>query len=232
MYRGRGARPAIRAGRMRGIRRSGGHRVHSRYGHYYTYYYPTSPVVLIIDFALLVVLAIVAFRKSSQLIYEDPISSIKQSYINAQIVIVILSAISILGVKHFVKEKDLTKALLVILLINVLAIMVMVVVKGNLDNTYSTEKFSELFEETGLPNVKTYKKVTGEVRIDVRNQYINEQFYSYRWFNLKVLLCFCVNIIILSFNSYMIYKSTNKDKQNSRLAKDDAIIYEKINCRY
>ena len=243
MFRGRGASPSIggttRGGSSGGTNNSSTVSHHHPYIHYWHhmpyYYYDKNFLIMEMAVVLLVIIVcITTFIAAYEPSFLDPIGVVKKIYINSQLIVILISAI-LVGIFSFLArtKKGLIKALTIILIGSVIAIIIFLGIKLVFDNTYTATKFSELYE---ISDVKKEENATkkynisgglGDIRLkSVEERYIKENLTAYEIFSLRTVFCTGLYGMVIVFNIFMIIRLLKRHEKRDRLDKDDEVLYD------
>ena len=239
MFRNRGNLPNINinAGENKGIR--GGYNV----PHYYRYWngrmivvqYDKNFIAIEVISALILLLIILAvYLFVYQVTFEDPIKTIKSSFLTAQLVTICIS-IALTGlVTVFSKSKEtLIGNLRIVAMISILMIAVVLGIKLHMDNKYNEETFGqfyETYEQTeDIANEKSKKisiGLSGVKMLNLKESYVKDSVNAYTNFKLKTTLYIIIHMFVVMIIFYLISRLSSIERKKQQLAKDDAILYD------
>ena len=169
----------------------------------------------------------------------DPIESVKKLFLNAQLIVTAVLLGTTIIINLFSKsELILIKRLMIILIISIIAMMMFLGIKLNLDTTYTRERFEQLYTEQNISEDSDTKSkidigLTGMSIKSEKEYYIDECMELYSIFKVKTYgtlgLHLLLNILLI-FQMLRIIKIHNK---KIRINKDDLILFdEEQNIRY
>lgn len=162
----------------------------------------------------------------------DPIESIKKNYIYAQFSVIAINLFLLFIINFIVQKKEtLIKGLKIIFLLSLISIIILIGIKISLDQTYTEEKFEEIFETEDFQNSSIYQinfsfngiGITQETQKQV---FINENLQAYHYFNFKILFGTILHGFVFLLNLYMLSKASKKINKKNQLLKDDLIVYD------
>lgn len=204
-----------------------------KYNVKFNYYIFVEGINVFFTFIALILFAIVWYFTES-ISFPDPLESIKQIYLNWQFISIMLIALSLILISILSKNKEkLRKHLIFTFLVTIILLVELIGVKSVFDNTYTDEKFAQLYE-TEIENKrdKTYYDVEfsdGKLQFNEKTEkdkYIEDIRYEYNKFNVKVIIGDMLLVLIGIFNAYMILKVQQKIESIEKLNQDDVVVYD------
>lgn len=194
--------------------------------------------------ALALIIIFLTCAISYILIYKpkinDPIEGVKNIYLGAQLIIMLISGTLFILAKTFSKNKEsLIKYLKIIILLSFVVIVVLIGININMNNSYNKEEYfakkyeEEMFYEKN-PN-KQYLNfgMQGVQLLGEKETYINQNMEAYKYFKIKTVISFCLQILIVILNVKTLFKVIKQEEKADRLNKDDKILYdEEENVKY
>lgn len=181
---------------------------------------------------LLIVFAVYLFAYKTS--FEDPIATIKNNFLSAQL-ISIFTTIGLTGIVTFLtrssKEKLITR-LRIVAIISMIVLIVLGVIKLNINKKYNKSTFGEFYEQYEKHDDKsknTDKISIGFSGIKVSSQkqaYIDESISAYTNFSIKASIYMGIYILVIVIILYLSYRLSTIERKKGNLAKDDAILYD------
>ena len=194
--------------------------------------------------ALALIIIFLTCAISYILIYKpkiyDPIEEVKNIYLGAQLITMLISGTLFILAKAFSKSKEsLIKHLKIIILLSFVVIVVLTGMNITMNNSYNKEEYfaktyqEEMFYEKN-PN-KQYLNfgMQGVQLLGEKETYINQNMEAYKYFKIKTVVSFCLQILIVILNVKTLFKVIKQEEKADRLNKDDKILYdEEENVKY
>lgn len=166
----------------------------------------------------------------------DPIEHTKRLFVNMYLVAIGILMVAILVVNFLSKEKEiLIKRLFGILAVSIMAMLIFLIVKLDLDEKYNENRFEQYYIEQNVdqetnskvPKSKIDVSITGMGIKTEKEYYISECLRLYKMFNAKVYVILGINILLDCLIIYQIYRIYSVQEKKKKLSKDDLIFYEK-----
>jgi hypothetical protein len=211
-------------------------RMYYRGGFFRMYYYiPLDNTYVIFQMIATIIIFIIAgivFLTTYKSPVVDPIEDTKRTIMNSYIIIVLLLLCFTLLSNYFSKDKfALTKRLIIILSLSVIAILVFFGIKVNLDSTYTSNKFAQIYEqeyseETSNTKSKIDIGLNGVNLKSEKEYYVDKCLAAYKVFSIKMYGIMGLNIFLMILLIYQIFKVLNIQEKRDRLSKDDAILFD------
>ena len=242
-FMGRGERPAIDRDSIEDNDFSElYHDVPLFWGRYYYCYVPLDNTYvimqMIVTFIILIVGAI-AFLMSYKTNIVDPIESIKKIFINTHLIVLgVLLAITFVTNRFSKTESDLIRRLVLINAISIIAMLVFLGVKINLDSTYTENKFEEFYIEQNTNEI-TNKKSKLDIGISSmsikteKEYYVDECMNLYNIFKIKSYIILGLHLLLNILLIYQILRVQKIQNKKEKLDKDELILFdeeENIKC--
>lgn len=186
---------------------------------------------MIVTFIILIVggITFLAAYKSTII---DPIENIKKLFINAHLIVtVIFLAITFIINLSSKTESDLLKRLVLIAIVSIITMLVFLVIKLNLDTTYTEIRFEEFYTERHT-NVETNEKskidigITGVSIKTEKEYYIDECMKLYNIFKIKSYGTLGLHLLLNILLIYQILKVQKIQNKKEKLNKDDLILFD------
>jgi hypothetical protein len=243
-YIGRGGFPSFGGGVDDGIgtpndnNNNNGHngRMYYRGGFFRMYYYiPLDNTYVIFQMIASIIIFIIAgivFLTTYKSSIVDPIEDTKRIIINIDIIIILLLLGFTLLSNYFSKDKfALTKRLIAILSLTIITTLVFLGIKVNLDLTYTSNKFEQIYEQEYSEQSSDIKSkidigLTGMSIKSEKEYYIDKCIEAYNIFSIKMYGIMGINIFLIVLLIYQIAKVSNIQEKRDRLSKDDAILFD------
>ena len=194
--------------------------------------------VIIFIFTLILMLIFSIFYEQTN--FLDPIVHVKKKYLIAEFISAIVGAVALAVISIKASEpKSLSKDLLILSIIMVIAIMGFGFGKIYMDSIYTEEKFSQLYEEkVDVKKAESYKKLDISLKgfkiIDSnqKKEYIAENMHNYKVFTRKNNIILILFFLVWILNLYLLIKVISKIQKIKKLEKDDIVVYdEEINVK-
>mgnify|MGYP004626369323 CR=1 FL=1 len=164
--------------------------------------------------------------------FNDPIANVKSTFLNLQLVSIlipiIVSAIAVFIAKS--KEK-LVNCLYIIAILSFISLIIFAFVKIGFDNKYNNEKFLEYYNtyEQKTEN-STEKKVNvginGIQMLNDQEKYIEESVNSYNNFKMKTFLYLIINSIVIFLIWVLASRLKNIENRKKKIFKNDDILFD------
>lgn len=209
---------------------------------YYHTYIPldnTYIAILIITSLVIITIGIIAYFITYQTPITDPIEDVKNTFINAEGIVIFLLLVLTLIINSVSKSKEiLRKRLLIIFFISIITMLVFLGIKLNLDGTYTEERFEEIYTELGLEESSSQKPTIdiGLGGVDLKTQkqfYIDECVEAYFVFKVRTYALLGLHLLLSFLLLYQIGKVKKIQENREKLNKDDIILFdEEQNVRY
>lgn len=237
MFRNRGEVPNIKA-------QTGNDNGNSGYSVPHYSYYPRGRFVIvrydknfiIIELIMMSIILLTAFAVylfAYQFPYEDPIASMKSSFLNAQLISIGVSTVVTGLVTVLTKSKEtLIRNLRIIAIISIVIVIAFLGIKLYIDSQYNENTFEEFYKE--YEEAKNDKKSTNIIGIqlsemkilDPKENYIKESKNAYTNFSIKTIFYVIIHIILTIVIFYLSNRLSSIETKKAKLAKDDAILYD------
>lgn len=239
MFRNRGELPNISNSADGGYRAP--HYSNFWNGRYIVIRYDWKFVAIEIIMSLLIILiAFAVYLFAYKVSFEDPIASIKTTFLNIQLISIGISLIFTGLVTCLSKSKEnLIKNLRIVALISILVFLVLLVTNSYLNNLYNETTFGEFYEKYEQPNNTDKNQNTiniglsGIKVIDLKKSYIDKSVSAYTNFSIKVFLLMILHILVIILILYLSYRLYSIERKKEKLAKDDKILFdEEQNIRF
>lgn len=242
-YMGRGRMPSI-GGNNTGSKtdvsndnlnnRNNGRRYYRGYFFRRYYYIPldnTYVIMQMIATFIILIVAGIAFLTTYKSPINDPIQDTKNIIMNTHIIITLSLLVITLLANYFSKnKKTLIRILIMNLILSIITIFVFVGIKMNMDATYTSSKFEQIYEEYEEQNSN------GTLRIDIdytgmkikneKEYYIDECLKLYNIFNIKTYGILGLDLLLIILLIYQISKVSKIQEKKDRLTRDDAILFD------
>lgn len=242
MFRNRGEVPNINTGNNGG---NGGYSS-PHYSHYWNgrriviKYDKTFVAIELICVFIILLTVMAVWLFTYQVSFVDPIATIKNNFLTAQVVSIAISLLATGLVTFFTKSKErLIKKLRIIAISSILIVIVFLGIKLYINNKYNENTFGEFYEKYEQTNDsnKTSNKIdlgiSGIKISSAKESYINESISAYTNFSVKTILYTIIHILVVIVIFYLSYRLSSIERKKERLTKDDAILYdEEENIRF
>lgn len=210
---------------------------HYHYGpRFRVYYYVpldnTYVIMQMIVTFIIIIVGVIAYLTNYKSTIVDSIENIKVNFMNiySAILFILLSATVLISFFSKTKEK-LEKKLIIILIISLISMLILGIIKLNLDDTYTKEKFEEIYsglniDEEASNDKKVYVNIDG---IGVKTQkeyYINECMKLYNTFKIKTYILMGLHLALNILIVYRLFKEFNNKDQRDRVRKDDLVLFD------
>jgi len=159
---------------------------------------------------LIIFIAFFIYAMNYKPTFIDPIESLKNSYISALFIAMLVSIIFTVISTLFSKSKDtLVLHLKIVIVLTSLAIFMFLLVKVNIDNTYNETEFSRIYSEIDFSEEDTSKKYLhislSDVKIsEHKEMFIEQNLKAYGYFKLKTSLGLIIYTLLIGVNIYLI----------------------------
>lgn len=237
MFRNRGGMPSINTDNN--AENEGGYSAphYSNYwnGRFFIIKYDKTCVAIEVIAVLLILLIVaITYIFTYKTWFEDPISTIKNNYLTAQLVSIIASLVLIglaTGLTKSSKE-NLIRNLKIIAIICSIVIIIFLVIKINMDKKYNQNTFGEFYES--YEKIKNNSKDSNKVKVglteikilDSKGAYIEESTKAYTVFTIKTVLYMIIHVAIVVLTIYLSYRLATIEVKKQKLAKDDSVLYD------
>ena len=246
MFRNRGEMPNINPNIGGNDNGGMGYRV-PHYSHYWNgrfivvHYDKTFVAIELIVTIIILLIVGAVYLFAYQVTFDDPIATIKNNFLTAQLVSIVVS-LAVTGlVTFFTKssKENLIKNLRIVAIVSILIFIVLFGIKLNIDYQYNEEAFGKFYEqyEQSKSNNKNSNTITfglSGVKIStLKEAYISESVNAYTNFSVKAILYMAIHILLIIVIFYLSYRLSAIERKREKLAKDDAILYdEEENVKY
>lgn len=219
---------------------SGGYRP-PHYKHYWNrrfiiiHYDKTFIAIELISVLIILLIVLAVYLFGYQISFEDPLSEVKQTFLNAQI-ISIAAVLIVTGLVTFFtrsSKENLIRNLRIIALVYILSIIVFLGIKISIDNKYNNEEtFGEFYEqyEKQNNNNNNSKKInfglSGISISEPKEAYINESLSAYTNFSTKVILYTIIQFSIVIILFYLSSKLSRIEMKRQKISKDDEVLFD------
>lgn len=235
MFRNRGEVPSIN----NNVGDNNGNAGYSapHYSHYWNgrfiiiQYDKTFVAIEIISVLIILLVASAVYVFTYQTSFEDPIARMKENFLNAQLISILVSLIATGLVTFFTKrsKEKLIKNLRLIAMVSILMIFVFCGIKLYINSKYNESSFGEFYEQYEQPNNdKNSNKInlglSGLKISTLKDAYIEESINAYTNFTIKSILYMIIHILVVNLAFYLSYRLSIIERKKERLAKDDAIL--------
>ena len=242
MFRNRGSLPNINMGNI-GDNNSGANQKNGYDAPHYSHYWNGNYIMVTYDkgFFILQVIAIVFFLILALGVYlfaykvsfNDPIAETKREFLTIQLV----SSIATIGIAgiivFFTKNKEAIIKRLAILAILIFSIIcINIIIKSDLDKTYTSEKFEEFYnqyeqhEEKKISNKKVNMGLSGIKLVTEKEDYIEKSVAAYNNFKLKTTLYIVIQTLTFIMVIFLISKISINENKREEISKDDKILFD------
>lgn len=242
MFRNRGSLPNINMGNIgnNNIAPNGNEGYHAphytnyRNGNYIIVTYDKGFFILqVIAIVIFLILALGVYLFAYKVAFNDPIAEMKKEFLTIQLV----SSIATIGMAGaivlFSKNKEaLTKRLAILAILIFSIICINLVIKNDLDKTYTSEKFEEFYnqyehhEETSKNNKKVNVGLSGIKIVSEKESYIEQSIAAYKNFKLKTTLYIVIQALTFVMLILLIVKITTNENKKEEIYKDDKILFD------
>lgn len=237
MYRNRGKLPDISPNKG-GEKGNGGYRA-PHYRNYWpkrfliiTYDSKFLAIELISVFIILVIM-FAAYIFSYKIEFNDPIESIKNNYLIAQIILIVITIFATVLVTMMTKsnKENLILNLRLIATVSILIIAILFGAKVYLDNQYKNESvFAEFYEQYEKGNQEDSKKITvgltGTKMQTPQETYIENSLESYNVFSIKSIIYMAIYILFVVLIFYLAHRLAIIEDIRDEVIKNDDVLFD------
>ncbi len=242
MFRNRGSVPNINIGNI-GDNNSGPNQNDGYNAPHYTNYWTRNYIIVtydkgffiwqIVAILLFLVLAFGVYLFAYKVSFNDPIAETKKEFLTIQLVSTI-ATIGIAGIiLFFSKNKEaLVKRLTILAILIFSIICINLVIKSDLDKTYTTEKFEEFYnqyeyhEEMPKNNKKVNVGLSGVKIVSEKEAYIEQSVAAYKNFKLKTTLYIGIQALTFLMIIFLITKIITNQNKREEIYKDDKVLFD------
>ncbi len=191
---------------------------------------------MIVTFIILIVGAITyIFTYKSTII--DPIESTKKLFINAYLIIIAIFLITTFIIHYISKDENiLLKRLLIIGSVSMITMLVFGGIKFSLDNTYTKDKFKQIYTEQNVEESLNKLNVTDKFTADIgftgvkiqskEEYYISESVKLFDIFKTKAMSIIGLHLLLNILLTYQIVKVIKIKTKKDKLNKDDIVLFD------
>ncbi|MGN1270565.1 MAG: hypothetical protein ACI4UX_00995 [Clostridia bacterium] len=237
MFRNRGEMPSINTGNN--AENEGGYSA-PHYSNYWNgrfiiiQYDRTFVAIEVISVFLILLIVASAYLFTYKTWFEDPIATIKNNFLTAQLVSIITS-LGLIGLVTWLtksSKENLIRNLKIIAIACAIVIFIFLGIKINMDRKYNQNTFGEFYENYEKPkkNSKDSNKIEvslADVKIlDPKEAYIEESTKAYTVFTIKTILYMVIHTVIVILTMYLSHRLTTIEEKKQKLAKDDLVLYD------
>lgn len=221
---------------LKGEPRDEYHRGGWHYSRYYCYIPLDNTYVVIqmvVTFIILIV-GLIAFLATYKSTIIDPIESMKKLFINTYLIIIGILLATTLIINFLLKSKaSRIKSLVIILIISILVMFGFLVMKFNLDRTYTKDRFEQFYAEqnigeSSIDSTKT-KIDIGITGVSIKTEkeyYIDECLKLYGIFSSKTYGALGIHLLLNILLIYQISRISKVQGKKEKLNKDDLILFD------
>ena len=235
MFKNRGEMPNINPNIGGNDNGGMGYRV-PHYSHYWNgrfivvHYDKTFVAIELIVTIIILLIVGAVYLFAYQVTFDDPIATIKNNFLTAQLVSIVVS-LAVTGlVTFFTKssKENLIKNLRIVAILSILIFIVLFGIKLNIDYQYNEQS------KSNNKNSNTITFGLSGVKIStLKEAYISESVNAYTNFSVKAILYMAIHILLIIVIFYLSYRLSAIERKREKLAKDDAILYdEEENVKY
>lgn len=189
-------------------------------------------IELILTFIILVT-AFSVYIFAYEVSFKDPIATMKNNFLTAQLIAIGISLGATGLVTFFTKSKEnLIRNLRIIAIISMLIIIIFSILKVKMDNKYNEDTFGKFYEEYEQSNdnyINSNKVTVGLSGIKIsslKEAYIDESINAYTNFSIKTILYMIIHILVVMIIFYLSHRLSSIERKKEKLARDDAILYD------
>ena len=197
-------------------------------------------ISLITTFIILVT-GFCAYLFAYKLPFEDPIANVKNNFLTAQLIFLLVPIILTILAVFLTKsnKENLIKYLRIIAILSLISILILWGVKFNLDNKYNNENvFASYYDEyEGKNNDEDSKRITiGLSGINVsspKQAYITKNKDAYTNFTIKTIIYIFLQFLAVIFILYFSFRIEHIEEKKGKLKKEDEVLFdEKQNVKF
>lgn len=207
------------------------------YSHYWTgrfiiiQYDKTFVAIELISVMLILLIVLAVYLFSYPISFEDPLATMKNNFLTAQLIAVVGSLVGIGLVTFLTKssKEKLIRNLRIVGLLSMIILIVLWIAKLKVDTTYNKEEvFRNFYEQYEAKDngKKMDLKLSGMKLVNEKEAYIKESQNAYTNFSVKVMMYLIVQLIMILILFYLSYRLSVREMKKEKLAKDDAILYD------
>lgn len=203
------------------------------YDYYYIQYDEKFIAMELIAEFLFIAIIVAVYLFGYQISFEDPIAHVKKHFLIAQVVAIVISLIATGIVTFFIKssKERLIKNLKIVAILSILAILIFIGIKLNLNKRYNENTFAEFYEQCEQPNIDGNSNrlsvgILGAKVTTYKQDYIEKSKNAYNNFSIKSMLYLTIYVFVVIFIFYLSYRVSTIERKKQRLSKDDAILYD------
>ena len=207
------------------------------YSHYWTgrfiiiQYDKTFVAIELISVMLILLIVLAVYLFSYPISFEDPLATMKNNFLTAQLIAVVGSLVGIGLVTFLTKssKEKLIRNLRIVGLLSMIILIVLWIAKLKVDTTYNKEEvFRNFYEQYEAKDngKKMDLKLSGMKLVNEKEAYIKESQNAYTNFSVKVIMYLIVQLIMILILFYLSYRLSVREMKKEKLAKDDAILYD------
>lgn len=185
---------------------------------------------MIVTFFILIV-GVITYLATYKSTILDPLEGTKKLFINSELIITVIFLITMFVVNIFSKkEEDLSRRLVLILMLSLILFLVFLGIKLNLDVTYNEAKFEQIYtEQNGSESEKKTRIDIGIAGASLKTEkqyYIDESIKLYNIFKIKSYGSLGLHLLFNVLLIYQILKMQKIQNGKEQLARDDSILYD------
>ena len=244
MYRNRGKVPDVSPNKGEN-KNGGGYRAP-----HYSAYYPKRFLIItydskflaieLISVFIILIIMFAAYIFAYKIEFNDPIESVKSSYLTAQMILIGITILATVLVTIMTKSSkdNLILNLRLIATVSILIIAILFGVKVYLDSQYKSEAvFAEFYEQYEKEDEEDSEKITlglSGVKLQTSQEtYIENSMESYNIFSIKSMIYMVIYILLIALIFYLAHRlAVIEDKKDEVTKNDDVLFDDEENVKF
>lgn len=173
-----------------------------------------------------------AFIFSYKADFNDPIANIKSTFLNLQLISILIPIIvSVIAVFAMKNKNKLVNCLYIIAIISFISLIIFSFVKINFDEKYTEEKFTEFYNTYEQKTEKSTEKkvnvgISGIKMLNEQEKYVEQSVDSYNNFKIKTFLYLILNAIVIFLIWVLASRLNNIENRKKDVFKNDDILFD------
>lgn len=203
------------------------------YGRYYIVYAKNFLIMELSLFLLIALTIFFVYLFNYTVSFNDPISSLKNTFLTCQLVAIVVSIIASALVTFITKsKKQLIQNLRIVGIFSVAIIIASIGIKISLDNTYNKNMFENFYQtyESSSDSSKDKKNI----RVDLsgvgfstaEEAYVQDSINAYNNFKVKTAFYIIIYLLITSFIFFMSFKLSSVEEKKEKVLDNDDVLFD------
>lgn len=198
-------------------------------------YDKTFVAIEVISCAVILLIILALYILAYKVPFEDPIATTKSNFLTGQLITIIMTIVVTGLVTFFTRssKEKLIANLRIVAGISMIAVLIFLGIKLNIDSKYDEYTFGEFYEQYEQPknlenkDAKQFSVGLSGIKVSsLKQSYIDESVKAYNNFSIKAISYVIINIAVIGLIVYLSFRLSYIERKKERLSKDDAILYD------